>query len=182
MMNAMTRANLMSAFGGESQARTRYNIWAETAGKEGFPNVARLFNATAEAEKVHATLHFKALKDEAGDFDVQSGVGFGIGNTSENLQAAINGETFEFTQMYPAYIAVAEMQGEKDAVRAMRYAIEAEKIHAERYATAKEAVDAGKDLDADVVYLCPVCGYIALNDEDETCPLCGVKKELFVKY
>lgn len=126
-MHAMTQDNLRSAFGGESQAHVRYGIWAKAAGKEGFPNVERLFNCTAEAERVHGNLHFKALKDIHGDFAVTSMAGFGIGSTSENLQKGIDGETFEFTEMYPAFIEVAKMQGEDEAVKAMRYAIEAEK-------------------------------------------------------
>lgn len=181
-MKIMTQANLRSAYGGESQARTRYNIWGDKAEKEGFPNVKRLFDATSDAEKIHATLHFNALKDVKGDFDVTSRAGYGIGDTSENLQAAIDGETFEFTEMYPAYIEVAEMQGEDTAVRAMRYAVEAEKVHAEMFGVAKDAVDAGKDLEVeDAVYLCPVCGYVSLQYE-ESCPLCGAKGELFKKY
>ena len=120
-MHAMTQDNLRSAFGGESQAHVRYGIWAKAAGKEGFPNVERLFNCTAEAERVHGNLHFKALKDIHGDFAVTSMAGFGIGSTSENLQKGIDGETFEFTEMYPAFIEVAKMQGEDEAVKAMRY-------------------------------------------------------------
>ena len=127
-MNQMTSDNLRSAFGGESQARTRYNIWGDVAEKDGFKNVKRLFDATSDAEKIHATLHFKALKDVSGDFAVTSMAGFGINSTSDNLEAAKNGEIFESTQMYPAFIAVAEMQGEEAAVRAMRFAIEAEKL------------------------------------------------------
>lgn len=181
-MKAMTQANLRSAYSGESQARTRYNIWGDQAEKEGFPNVKRLFYATADAERIHAGLHFKAMKDIKGDFDVVAGAGFGIGNTSENLEAAIGGETFEFTEMYPAYIAVAEMQEEVAAVRAMRFAIEAEKVHAKMFGLAKDAVDQGKDLEVeDSVYLCPVCGYVALSDE-ENCPICGANASKFIKY
>lgn len=181
-MNDMTASNLRSAFGGESQAHMRYRIWADKANKDGFPTVARLFMATSDAEEVHATLHFKALRDQVGDFSVTSGAVFGYGTTSENLVGAIGGETFEFTQMYPAYIAVAEMQGEKEAVSAMKYAIEAEKIHAELFTKAKEAVDSGKDLEAKGVYLCPICGYISLTGDEENCPLCNAKRELFKEY
>ncbi|MCI6157433.1 MAG: ferritin family protein [Peptoniphilaceae bacterium] len=181
-MKKMTQANLRSAFGGESQARNRYNIWAEVAGKEGFPNVKRLFNATADAERIHAALHFNALKDVHGDFDVTSAAGFGVGTTSENLEGAIGGETFEFTEMYPAYIAVAEMQEEAGAVRAMRFAIEAEKVHAKMFGIAKDAVDQGKDLEVkDQVYLCPICGYVALSNEGK-CPICGTDGSKFVAY
>lgn len=182
MMNPMTADNLRSAFGWESQAHMRYRIWAEKAEKDGFPTVARLFMATSDAEQVHATLHFKALKDEVGDFSVTSGAGFGYGTTSDNLQGAINGELHEVNQMYPAYIAVAELQEEKEALRAYRYAIEAEKVHAELFTKAKEAVDAGKDLEAKVVELCPICGYITLTGEEDKCPLCNAKKEVFVAY
>lgn len=182
MVRAMTQANLRSAFGGESQAHMRYRIWAKVAEKEKFPNVARLFNATSDAEQVHATLHFKALKDECGDFAVTSMAGYGIKNTSENLQGAIDGETFEFTEMYPAYINVAQLQEESDAEKAMKYAVEAEKVHAERFQTAKDAVDAGKDLDAENILLCPVCGYITFSMEEEKCPICGTKSSAFKKY
>ena len=181
-MNAMTQDNLRSSFGGESQAHMRYNIWGPVATKEGFPNVGRLFSATAAAEQVHATLHFKALKDIAGDFSVTSGGGFGLGNTSVNLQGAIDGETHEFTQMYPAYIAVAELQNEKTALSAMRFAIEAEKVHAKLFTEAKEAVDAKKDLEVDKIYLCPICGFISLTGEEETCPICHAMNSLFVAY
>lgn len=182
MMNAMTAENLRSAFGGESQAHMRYRIWAEKAEKDGFPNVARLFRATSDAEQVHATYHFKALKDVVGDFSVTSGAVFGYTSTSENLQGAINGEVHEATQMYPAYIAVAEMQNEQEAIRAYKYAIEAEKVHAKLFTKAKEAVDAGKDLEAKTVKLCPVCGYVTIDGDEDKCPLCGAKKDVFIEY
>src|SRR5690625_192137 len=181
-MNAMTQDNLRSAFGGESMASMRYRSWGDTAKKEGFPTVSRLFYCTADAEEIHATLHFKAMKDIGGDFPVTSMAGFGLTSTSENLQGAIDGETFEYTQMYPAYIAVAEMQGEDSAVRAMKYATEAEKVHAELFTKAKNAVDEGKDLEAEVMLLCPVCGFISLTGEEDRCPLCNAKKEIFKSY
>lgn len=181
-MKHMTQANLRSAFGGESMARSRYNIWGQAAEKEGFPNVKRLFDATAEAERIHAGLHYKAMKDLEGDFDVATRGGFGIGKTAENLQGAIDGETFEFTEMYPAYIQVAEMQDEQGAVRAMRFAIEAEKVHAKMFGVAKDAVEQGKDLEVnDSVYLCPVCGFVSLSRE-EKCPICGCAGEKFITY
>ncbi|MCD1147015.1 Rubrerythrin-2 [Peptoniphilus sp. KCTC 25270] len=181
-MNHMTQDNLRSAFGGESQAHMRYTIWADVARKEGFPNVERLFNCTADAESVHANLHFKALKDVHGDFPVVSMAGFGIGNTAENLQKGIDGEMFEVGQMYPAYIEVAKMQGEESAVKAMEYAVGAEKVHAERYEEAKKAVEAGNDLDAENILLCPVCGYITFDADEEICPICNTKSKAFVAY
>ena len=181
-MNAMTQDNLRSAFGGESQAHMRYRIWAEKAKKDGFPNVARLFMATSDAEQVHATLHFKALGDVSGDFSVVSGGGFGLGSTSDNLQGGINGELFEVTQMYPAYIAVAELQNEPSAISAMKYAVAAEQVHADLFTQAKALVDDEKDLETDKIYLCPICGFISLTGEEDNCPLCKAKKEKFIEY
>ncbi len=181
-MNAMTENNLKSAFGGESMAHMRYRIWGAQATKDGFPNVGRLFQATSDAEQVHATLHFKALRDQAGDASVTAGGGFGEGTTSENLQAAYNGEMFEVEQMYPTYIKVAEFQEEEEAVKAMRFAIAAEKVHAELFETAKKAVDGGSDVEAEVVDLCPVCGYVTLKADEEVCPICGAKRDKFIKY
>jgi len=181
-MNAMTAEALRSAFGGESQAHMRYRIWGDKAKKDGFPTVGRLFMATSDAEEVHATLHFKALKDVSGDFAVTSGAGFGLGTTSENLQGAFNGEMHEVSQMYPAYIAIAELQAEKAAIQSMKFAIAAEQVHADLFTIAKNAVDAGKDLQANVIELCPVCGFITLTGEEDKCPLCNAKKEMFVAY
>ncbi|MEB3430051.1 rubrerythrin family protein [Citroniella saccharovorans] len=183
-MKDMTAANLRSAYGGESQARTRYNIWGDVAEKDGFKNVAKLFRATSDAEKIHATLHFKALKDVKGDYQVTAGAGFGIGTTSENLQGAIDGELFEANEMYPAFIHVAEMQNEDTAVRAMKFAIEAEKVHAKMFEIAKEYVDKKEDvkLKDGNVYLCPICGFVSLDGEEDKCPICGATRDKFIAY
>jgi rubrerythrin len=110
----------------------KYLNFADKAEKEGFPNVARLFQAAAFAEQIHASNHLRVLE--------------GIQGTTANLGAAIGGETFEVEQMYPAYKVVAESQGEKKALRYMDWAFEAEKIHAKLYAGAKQSVEAGKDV------------------------------------
>ena len=121
-MRKMTESNLQAAFAGESQAHMRYLIFSDRAEKDGQANVARLFKAIAFAEQVHATNHLKTLD--------------GIDTTAGNLQTAINGETFEVEEMYPAFRAVAELQGEKGAVRSTGWALEAEKVHAELYSQA----------------------------------------------
>ena len=168
-MRKMTEKNLWDAFAGESQAHMKYLAFAEVAEREGYPNVARLFRAIAFAEQVHATNHLRNLQ--------------GIGKTSENLQAAIDGETFEVDEMYPAYNAVAELQGEKGAQRSIHFALEAEKIHAALYQEAKQAVDAGKDPQLGNIYICPVCGYTHVGDDlPDKCPVCGVSKDKFVKF
>lgn len=161
-----TIKNLKDAFAGESQANQKYRAFAKKAEQDGFKNIARLFLATAEAEKIHAEGHLKALD--------------GIGDTAANLQEAINGETYEFTEMYPPMLSKAEEEGH-GAKRMFKYAVEAEAVHAELYAKALEAVKAGKDLDVDF-YLCPVCGYIEFGQPTEACPVCKTKPEKFVKY
>jgi rubrerythrin len=182
-MHAMTAANLRSAFGGESQAHMRYLIWGELAEEEGFPNVARLFRAVSRAEQAHATGHFKALADVAGGFDVLSGAGFGLSSTADALAGAIEGETFEINEMYPAYLAVAEAQGEKSAIRSMKYAEAAEKIHAALYTEAKDAVDAGRDYEIGTIQICTVCGHTMAADEaPEKCPICSAKKEFYESF
>jgi rubrerythrin len=163
-MKKMTEGNLQAAFAGESQAHMRYLIFAEKAEKEGDANVARLFRAIAFAEQVHATNHFKNLD--------------GIGGTAENLQVAIDGETYEVEEMYPAYRAVAELQGEKGAVRSTTWALEAEKVHSELYSQAKASVTEGKDADIGEIYICEVCGWTGTGEKPDKCPLCGAKADM----
>lgn len=181
-MNDMTAANLRSAFGGESQAHMRYKVWGKQAQDDGFPNVARLFQAIAYAEEVHASNHFHELRDETGDYLVASMAGFGLTTTSENLQGAIDGENFEVQQMYPAYIAVAKDQGEKGGRISFYYALEAEKIHAAMFSQAKEAVDQNEDLSLGDVQICNVCGHTKEGEAPERCPICGRPHSAFVKF
>ncbi len=166
-MRAMTDANLRAAFAGESQAHMRYLIFADRAEREGKPNVARLFRAISFAEQVHATKHYRTLAE--------------IKDTSQNLQAAINGETYEVEEMYPAFKAVAELQEEKQAVQSTDWALQAEKVHADMYIRAKQAVDAGGDVALGDAYICEVCGHTteALPDK---CPICGAGKERYRKF
>ncbi|NJE41922.1 rubrerythrin family protein [Thermococcus sp. GR6] len=164
----MTRKFLEEAFAGESMAHMKYLIFAEQAEKEGYPNIAKLFRAIAYAEFVHAKNHFIALGK--------------LGKTPENLQEAINGETYEVEEMYPVFKNAAEFQGEKDAVRTTHYALEAEKIHADFYTKAKERVEKWEDLEIKKVYICPVCGYTAVDEIPEKCPVCGVPGNKFVVF
>lgn len=161
-----TTDNLKEAFAGESQANQNYRAFAEKAEKDGLPNIARLFRTTAEAEKIHAAGHLKALN--------------GIGSTAENLQSAIDGETFEFEKMYPPMLEKAIEEGHK-AKTMFKYAVEAETVHAKLYALALEAAKNGEDLTEVDFYLCPVCGYIEFGTPPENCPVCGLKGERFVQ-
>ncbi len=167
-MRKMTQSNQEAAFAGESQAHMKYLAFADKADKEGFPNVARLFRATAYAEQVHATNHLKVLK--------------GIGKTTDNLEGAIGGETFEVEEMYPAFMAVAELQEEKRALRFNEWAMEAEKIHAVLYSKAKESVDASQDIAEGHVHVCSACGWTGEGEAPDECPLCGAKKDKFVTF
>jgi rubrerythrin len=181
-MHAMTAGNLRSAYAGESMAHMRYKVWADKAEKDGFPNVARLFRAISVAEQVHATNHFRALRDEAGDYLVPGGAGFGLGPTADNLQGAIEGENFEVGEMYAVYREDAKVQGEAEAEQSFMYAQEAEKIHAVMYADAKKSVEAGRDIDLGPVQVCPVCGHTVEGEAPDKCPICGAKKKVFMTF
>lgn len=181
-MHEMTVGNLQSAFGGESMAHMRYLVWADRAEREGFANVARLFRAVSRAEQAHATGHFVVMKDRFGGSAVTAGGGFGLGTTSQNLAGAIEGENHEVQEMYPAYIAVAKAQGEDSALRSFNWALEAEKVHSAMYTKAKQAVDAGRDVELGVVHVCRVCGYTHEGNALDKCPLCGAKGEAFIAF
>ena len=167
-MHKMTKANLEAAFAGESQAHMKYLIFADKAEKEGLPEVARLFRAVSFAEQVHATSHFRTLGN--------------IGTTGENLQTAIGGETYEVEEMYPAFIAVAQVQEEKTATRSNEWAMEAEKVHAGLYEQARQSVLTGNDVQMSTIHICEVCGWTVEGDAPGRCPLCGAKKERFRKF
>jgi rubrerythrin len=150
--------DLKESFAGESQANQKYRAFAKKAEQEGFPNIARLFRATAEAERIHAEGHLRALA--------------GIASTSENLRSAIDGETHEYTTMYPPMLENAQAEGHR-AKLMFGYAVKVEAIHAELYKRALEAVEKGKDLTEPRFYLCPVCGHIEFGAPPEVCPICG---------
>jgi len=164
-MKKMTEANLQAAFAGESQASMRYKIFAETAREEGMPNIARLFEAISYAEQVHATNHFRALG--------------GIATTPDNLGEAMGGENFEVDEMYPAYMAVAKVQEEKQAMVSIHYALEAEKIHAGMYEVARQSAVERKDITLGVMQICNVCGHTVEGDAPDKCPVCGATRDKF---
>jgi rubrerythrin len=166
-MRRMTEKNLNDAFAGESQAHMRYLIFAEKAEEEGFPNVARLFRAIAYAEQVHAANHYNVL-----------GM---IRSTAENLQVAIDGETYEVNEMYPTYNTVARLQEERGAQRTTEWALQAERIHASIYQRAKQSIESGKDIPLGPIYICSVCGYTS-EEEIDICPICGALRDKIRKF
>ncbi len=162
-MGGKTRENLKAAFAGESQAHMKYLVFARAAERDGLRNIARLFTAVSFAEQVHAMGHLNVLSGKT--------------TSAENLTTAIGGETYEVNEMYPGFIGTADAEGDKAASGSFRFAIEAEKQHAELYKRAKEAAGTGKDLGIGAIHVCPVCGHTVAGDAPDKCPVCGAKKE-----
>ena len=160
-----TQENLQSAFAGESQANRKYLFFAEKAEKGGHPQIARLFRAVAEAETVHARNHIGALGS--------------IKSAKDNLAAAISGENYEFTQMYPGFIEQAKAEGNRRAEITFDYANKVEKIHHRLYQKALDALDAGQQPEDKPYFVCQVCGYTAAGDAPEKCPICGASHANF---
>jgi rubrerythrin len=161
-----TAENLKAAFAGESQANRKYLAYANKADKEGYPQIAKLFRAAAEAETIHAFGHLQNMG--------------GIGSTLDNLKDAIAGETYEYTTMYPPMAEQAEKEGHR-AKTMFKWANAVEKVHAELYQQALEALQAGKDLSKMEIYLCPVCGHLELGSAPDKCPVCGTVGAKFQK-
>ena len=157
-----TSENLKEAFAGESQANRKYLAFARKADEEGYPQVARLFRAAAEAETVHALAHLKVLE--------------GVGSTRENLEEAIGGETHEFTEMYPAFIEEAEKEGNGPAAISFKNANAVERIHAGLYKKALENLGSNEET---VYYVCQVCGNTVEGEAPEKCPICGAPRKMF---
>ena len=162
-----TLDNLKNAFAGESQANRRYLAFANKAEEEGHPQVAKLFRAAAEAETVHAMNHVRVIGD--------------VKTTTENLNAAIGGETFEFKQMYPGYLKTAKDEKNTQAAWTFNVANQVEQVHAQLFNKALEAVKNGKEPPKAEYYVCSVCGNTVENEPPEKCPICGSPKTKFLK-
>ncbi|UCG43731.1 MAG: rubrerythrin family protein [candidate division WOR-3 bacterium] len=160
-----TIKNLEDAFAGESQANRRYLAFAIKAEQEGFPQVAKLFRAAAEAETVHAHALLRALA--------------GVKDTKENLKAAVSGENHEFMTMYPGFLAKAQEEGSKPAETSFKFALAVEKVHHDLYTRALESLESGKDLPERRVYVCPVCGNTVYDEAPDPCPVCNAPKASF---
>jgi rubrerythrin len=179
-----TIENLKAAYNGESTASAKYAAFAEKAKAEGFDTVAVMFLATSKAESVHAANHLKVL-EKLGEKLAGPEIGsYGIMSTAENLADAIKGETYELTTMYPEFIATAEKEKSKDAVKSFTWALDTEKKHQAFYTTALAAVSAGgeKSLPAKW-FVCPVCGntYDA-GTVTKACDFCMTPVEKFFSF
>jgi len=160
-----TMDNLSNAFAGESQANRRYLFFAAKAEKEGHSQIARLFRAVAEAETVHARSHLTAIG--------------GIKTTAENLKTAVEGENYEFTEMYPNFIAQAKAEGNTQAAIIFNGANKVEEIHHGLYQQALKALESGEKLKDEPYYVCQVCGNTVAGEAPEKCPICGAPRSKF---
>lgn len=171
-----TLANLQSAFNGESNAQARYLEFAKKADAEGFAGVASLFRAAAHAEGIHAANHAKVIK-KMGAEPVAVVEKVQVRSTRENLQAAIDGETYERDVMYPNFIKAAQQEDNKPAIRTFQHALEAETEHARLYTDALAGIANKK---AKTKYMvCTVCGFTAEKLDGSRCPVCHNPKEKF---
>lgn len=178
-----TIQNLIKAFIGESQARNRYTFYAQTAQKEGYQQVAGIFLEIAEQEKTHAKRlfeHIQELKEKIGDeslneIKVEATMPTIYGNTTENLKAAIAGEHYETSDMYPEFADIAEEEGLKNIVKRLRAIAKAEEHHEERYKKLLAEVEGGTVFkrDEEIFWVCRECGYVHYgNEAPEKCPSC----------
>jgi len=174
LRGSQTEKNLLTAFAGESQARNRYTYFASKAKKEGFVQMAHIFEETAAQEKEHAKRLFKFL--EGGEAEVSAAFPAGvIGPTLENLRAAAGGEHYEWTEMYPGFAVTAKEEGFAAIASAFSSIAVAEKQHEKRYNDLAANIEAGRVFkrDEEVVWRCRNCGYLHVgNEAPNTCPAC----------
>jgi rubrerythrin len=159
--------NLMDAFAGESQANRKYLAFAKKAEEEGHRGVAKLFRAAAAAETVHAHNHLNVLGK--------------VKSTVENLKQAYEGEHYEFSSMYPAFLVDAKEEKATGATKTFHWANEVEKVHGALYDEALKTLEAGDELPEKDYYVCAKCGYTVADAAPDKCPVCGAKKEEFFK-
>jgi len=162
-----TLENLQAAFAGESQANRKYLAFAEKAEADGFGQIARLFRAAAAAETIHAHGHLRALD--------------GVADTGTNLKAAVAGESHEFQNMYPEFIATAKAEGNQKALRMFELANTVEEIHFNLYQEALATYEKGSDLPESEIWVCSVCGNTVAGECPDKCSVCGVPGGKFNK-
>ena len=169
LKGSKTEANLMAAFAGESQARNKYTYYASKAKKDGYVQIAELFEETANQEKEHAKIWFKLLHD-------------GIGATPENLEDGIEGENYEWTEMYPEFAKVAKEEGFTEIAALFEMVAAIEKAHEERYKKLLSNIEEGVvfSKDGDVIWQCFNCGHLVVGKKaPEMCPVCAHPQSYF---
>ncbi|RLI82706.1 rubrerythrin family protein [Archaeoglobales archaeon] len=179
-----TLENLVKAFIGESMARNRYTFYAKIAKKEGYVFVSRVFLETAENEKEHAENLFELIKEFGKEsVEVEAEAPLVLGNTAENLKAAMEGEHYENTEMYPSFADVAEKEGYPEIASKLRAIAKAEVHHESRYKALLEAIENGTMFkrEKEVEWVCLECGYVHYGKEPpEKCPSCGHDRGYYV--
>ena len=163
-----TEQNLLTAFAGESQARNKYTYFASVAKKEGYEQIAEIFTKTAENEKEHAKLWFKALGE--------------LGNTAENLAKAAEGENFEWTDMYEKFARDAEEEGFEELALQFRGVAKIEKAHEERYKALLKNIEMQKVFEKGemIMWECRNCGHLVMGTKaPEICPVCKHPQSYF---
>lgn len=164
-----TEANLMAAFAGESQARNKYTYYASKAKKDGYVQIANLFEETANNEKEHAKMWFKLLHD-------------GIGDTLDNLKDAADGENYEWTDMYAGFAKEAREEGFEQIAALFEGVAKIEKEHEERYRRLAANIEGGLvfSKDGDVIWQCANCGHVVIGKKaPEVCPVCAHPQAYF---
>lgn len=174
-----TLENLKTAIMGETGATAKYTAWAKAAEKEGFTQIARLFTCTSDAEKLHIELEYKLAQKLEPGFEKPAAPEVSDHGSGLNLIAGANGEIYETSDMYPAFIKAAQAEGDNDAVQVFTRAKLAEAYHAERYLDAYNTIDTPSE---DKYYLCPICGYIHKGENFVACPICLAPKSSFKAY
>ena len=160
-----TSDNLQDAFSGESQASRKYLYFAQKADEEGHKQIAKLFRAASDAETVHARNHLRVMQ--------------GIKSTEENLKAAIGGENYEFTKMYPEFMKQADAEGNQKAKDSFDLANKVEQIHHRLYQAALNMLEKGQPIAEKPIYVCQVCGNTVEGEAPEKCPICGAPRKMF---
>ena len=171
LKGSRTEANLMTAFAGESQARNKYTYYASKAKKDGYVQIAQIFEETANNEKEHAKIWFKLLHDG------------GVPTTVENLKDAAAGENYEWTEMYAEFAKVAKEEGFDRIAALFEMVAKIEKDHEERYKKLLANIEGGLvfSRDGDMMWICSNCGHVHIGKEaPEVCPVCAHPKAYFM--
>ncbi len=171
LKGSRTEANLMTAFAGESQARNKYTYYASKAKKDGYVQIAQIFEETANNEKEHAKIWFKLLHDG------------GVPTTVENLKDAAAGENYEWTEMYAEFAKVAKEEGFDHIAALFEMVAKIEKEHEERYKKLLANIEGGLvfSRDGDMMWICSNCGHVHIGkDAPEICPVCAHPKAYFM--
>jgi rubrerythrin len=181
LKGSKTEKNLLAAFAGESQARNRYTYFASTAKKEGYEQIAAIFQETADNEKEHAKMFFKLLP--GGEAEIVAGYPAGvIGDTLANLKASAAGENFEWSSLYQDFAGTAKKEGFDEAYQVFTQIAKVEKYHEERYVALIKNLEQGKVFkkDATVKWHCRNCGYVMEGKEaPDKCPVCQHPRAYF---